>query len=61
MGDLLEKIAFSDVQSSTRSEDVVPTIKDCKYIASYNWLNRNTPTIVVPGRPSTPTFVDVRC
>lgn len=25
-------------------------IKDCEYVASYNWLDRETPTILVPGK-----------
>jgi hypothetical protein len=30
-------------------EDVAPRIKDVKYVASYNWLNGVSPTILVPG------------
>lgn len=28
-------------------DDVV--VKDCTYIGSYNWIKRETPTIIVPG------------
>lgn len=30
--------------------DVV--VKDCTYIGSYNWIKRETPTIIVPGKIS---------
>ena len=26
-----------------------PRIEDCEYVASYNWVDRGTPTILVPG------------
>ncbi|KAF2742813.1 hypothetical protein M011DRAFT_452333 [Sporormia fimetaria CBS 119925] len=26
-------------------------ISDCQYVASYNWLNDEVPTIVIPGKP----------
>jgi len=28
-------------------DDVV--VSDCSYIGSYNWVKRETPTIIVPG------------
>lgn len=27
-----------------------PNIADCKYVASYTWMDRATPTIMVPGK-----------
>ncbi|KAF3484284.1 uncharacterized protein GIQ15_03608 [Arthroderma uncinatum] len=32
-------------------EEVAPKIKDFEYIASYNWLDGKSPTILVPGSP----------
>ncbi|KAM5442081.1 hypothetical protein MferCBS31731_002910 [Microsporum ferrugineum] len=32
-------------------EEAAPKIKDVEYIASYNWLNGKSPTILVPGSP----------
>jgi len=31
-------------------DDVV--VKDCTYIGSYNWIKKETPTIIVPGSPN---------
>lgn len=27
-----------------------PTISDCEYVASYNWVDGKVPTILVPGQ-----------
>ncbi|KAF2813184.1 uncharacterized protein BDZ99DRAFT_438146 [Mytilinidion resinicola] len=35
-----------------------PTIIDAKYVASYSWLNKKSPTIVVPGAPPAWTPLD---
>lgn len=32
------------------TEEVEPKISDTKYVASYNWVNSRTPSILVPGR-----------
>ncbi|MCJ1245700.1 hypothetical protein MMC30_002904 [Trapelia coarctata] len=37
--------------SSGQFKDVVSTIAEAEYVASYNWLDKKTPTILVPGAP----------
>ncbi|KAF8847895.1 hypothetical protein BDZ45DRAFT_606740 [Acephala macrosclerotiorum] len=43
-------------------EEETPEIKDVKYVGSYNWLNTNSPVILVPGSPPawTPPAQDVK-
>lgn len=48
-GHLIGTIHLSDIRSHVQLRDPAPTIEDCVYIASYNWLNRKDPTILVPG------------
>jgi len=48
-GHLIGTINLSDIRSHIQFKDPAPTIEDCVYIASYNWLNRKNPTIIVPG------------
>ncbi len=50
MGDLLGTITLTELQSSVRFKDATLTITDCQYVASYNWLNRQKATILVPGQ-----------
>lgn len=49
-GELLRTITLSKIQSSPQFKDITPTIENCEYVASYNWLNKKRPTILVPGR-----------
>ncbi|MCJ1245108.1 hypothetical protein MMC30_002309 [Trapelia coarctata] len=51
IGHLIGTIRLSEVQSAVQLKDAAPTIEDCQYVASYNWLNRKNPTILVPGAP----------
>ena len=48
-GDLLGTITLNELQSSVRFKDAPLTITDCQYVASYNWLNGQEATILVPG------------
>jgi len=50
MGRPIGTIGLSEVQSAVQLKDAAPTIEDCQYVASYNWLNREKPTILVPGK-----------
>ena len=50
MGDLLGTITLTELESSVRFRDATLTITDCQYVASYNWLNRQKATILVPGQ-----------
>lgn len=58
MGDLLETITLTELQSSVRFKDLTPTITDCQYVASYNWLNGGKANILVPGQYSKEAFAD---
>ncbi|PYI04382.1 hypothetical protein BO78DRAFT_431434 [Aspergillus sclerotiicarbonarius CBS 121057] len=40
-----------DTNPSTEDNNNNPKITNCTVIASYNWLNRKSPTITVPGVP----------
>ncbi|KAH8623573.1 hypothetical protein IG631_22052 [Alternaria alternata] len=46
LGDLVKVFRSSDL--SLKPADLAE-ISNCKYVASYNWLNGKVPTIVVPG------------
>ncbi|KAL1795342.1 hypothetical protein ACET3X_007158 [Alternaria dauci] len=48
LGDLVKEFRSSDL--SLKPADLAE-ISDCRYVASYNWLNGKVPTIVVPGKP----------
>jgi hypothetical protein len=49
LGDLVKELHISDLglESIDRAK-----ISDCQYVASYNWLGDEVPTIVVPGNCS---------
>jgi len=42
----LQDIALPDVDAEAENVE----ISGCHYIGSYNWMNRDTPTIIVPGQ-----------
>ena len=44
-GELLASID----EHAVKSKITHPRISDCVYIASYNWVERGNPTILVPG------------
>jgi hypothetical protein len=46
LGDLVKEFHSSDL--SLKPIDLAE-IFDCQYVASYNWLNDEVPTIVIPG------------
>ncbi|TFK27639.1 hypothetical protein FA15DRAFT_144931 [Coprinopsis marcescibilis] len=45
-----ESLSTIDKPSATKSDEDI-RIKDCQYIGSYSWTDRETPTIIVPGAP----------
>lgn len=47
LGDLVKVFRSSDL--SLKPLDLAE-ISDCQHVASYNWLNDEVPTIVVPGK-----------
>ena len=52
IGDLIDELrgfdVFTAAQAGNNNDETVG-ITDCKYVASYNWLDREDPTILVPG------------
>ncbi|OJJ44976.1 hypothetical protein ASPZODRAFT_39994, partial [Penicilliopsis zonata CBS 506.65] len=51
LGEILATISETDLIEAFSLEDVSTKIEDCETVASFNWLNRADPTIVVPGEP----------
>lgn len=49
LGRLLETFRTSDLKTKDGESTDAPVISDCQYVASYNWLNEEAPSIVVPG------------
>jgi hypothetical protein len=49
LGGLVKELRSSNL--SLKPIDVAE-ISDCQYVASYNWLSDEVPTIVVPGKTS---------
>lgn len=50
-GTRLEKIRPQDLQSRDTDETHSAKIEDCRYVASYSWVDElEKPTIVVPGK-----------
>ncbi|KAF1851482.1 uncharacterized protein K460DRAFT_298555 [Cucurbitaria berberidis CBS 394.84] len=52
LGKLLQTLQASDLIPEQNGLSHKAAITDCQYIASYNWLNNSTPTIIVPGKPA---------
>lgn len=46
----LGEIASDDVHSSLAFTGMNLRIEDCDFVASYSWLDRTKPTILVPGK-----------
>ncbi|CAG5138526.1 uncharacterized protein ALTATR162_LOCUS381 [Alternaria atra] len=59
LGDLVKEFRSSDL--SLKPADLTE-ISGCQYVASYNWLDDEVPTIVIPGKPPqwTPLHVPQR-
>ncbi|EAA61292.1 hypothetical protein AN7245.2 [Aspergillus nidulans FGSC A4] len=64
VGPLLSTITREDLDSNITSSSgkEFSMITDCRLVGSYNWLNRKSPTILVPGAPPewTPTGTSER-
>ena len=56
LGQLLQSFYDYDFKAEKEKIDFEPLIVDCQYVASYNWLNHKTPTIMVPGKVSSMIF-----
>ncbi|EUC41435.1 hypothetical protein COCMIDRAFT_8863 [Bipolaris oryzae ATCC 44560] len=51
LGDLFHTISASDLDVGANTTSHSTEISGCEYVASYNWTNETSPTIVVPGKP----------
>ncbi|KAK6496367.1 hypothetical protein TWF481_002392 [Arthrobotrys musiformis] len=53
LGNLVTKITTKDIDLTASDDTLSATavISDCEYVASYNWMNENASTIMVPGKP----------
>lgn len=49
LGPLLISLTKSDFDEDAKKHESQSVITGCKAVASYNWLDRSEPTIVVPG------------
>lgn len=56
LGELLETVSISDLKLESNVSNTQGAIFDLKYVASYNWRNDATPTILVPGKSSLNMF-----
>jgi hypothetical protein len=55
LGPIIQSLSLDDLQKSTKhSSDA--RITDCKVLASYNWLDKRSPSIAIPGLPSSCLF-----
>ncbi|KAK1675041.1 geranylgeranyl pyrophosphate synthetase [Colletotrichum godetiae] len=50
-GPLVETISVADLSKSALGLESSARVTDCQLVASYNWLDRTTPSIIVPGAP----------
>lgn len=49
LGDLVARIDEDELVQSSDSFEASAKITDCEDVTSYNWLNREQPTILIPG------------
>ncbi|KAL9085437.1 MAG: hypothetical protein Q9165_007587 [Trypethelium subeluteriae] len=50
-GPILLKIEQRDVVASSNEDEGSSKITDLNYAASYNWLDKDVPTVKIPGKP----------
>jgi len=48
LGELMTTITMSDLLAEEKK--TTAKITDCQYVASYNWLSKAMPTILIPGQ-----------
>ncbi|KAK6330663.1 hypothetical protein TWF718_002860 [Orbilia javanica] len=53
LGNLVAKITTKDIDltASNGTLSAAAAITECEYVASYNWMNDSTSTIMAPGKP----------
>lgn len=49
LGKLIQTLAESDLERVVKPYVDKATIQDCSLVASYNWLGKTDPTMVIPG------------
>lgn len=49
LGELLATLKITDLGYAGHNSPIDATIKDCNYVTSYNWLDTESPTVVIPG------------
>lgn len=54
MGDTID---FIDWNSLKTTDPENARIVDCRHVASFNWLNKKMPTIVIPGKLVSGRFI----
>ena len=50
LGEVLAVMFPDDIENACESDDILPRIRNVQYLASYNWLNGKTPSILIPGK-----------
>lgn len=53
---LVHRIIAEEAWSQWGSKISSPKITDCEFVASYNWLQEDKPSIIVPGQYTSPEF-----
>ncbi|KAH7394504.1 hypothetical protein BKA66DRAFT_410580 [Pyrenochaeta sp. MPI-SDFR-AT-0127] len=51
LGQLLQTYHASDLTAGPKDLLLQASITGCEYVASYNWLCEETPTVIIPGKP----------
>lgn len=54
LGEILATIQLEDLESGKTETDNYARITNTQYLTSYNWINGNSPQIMVPGENSNP-------
>ncbi|KAI9766565.1 MAG: hypothetical protein M1839_004875 [Geoglossum umbratile] len=52
LGSVLATLNRKDLTVSADLNKHSAKVTDCEYVASYNWLNRGEPVVMVPGKPA---------
>jgi hypothetical protein len=49
LGELLTTFSNRDLNQTLAADGDAASIKNCEFVASYNWIDATAPTITVPG------------
>lgn len=52
-GRLITTLPYDTYYYSNNDPEFSPRIANCKFVASYNWVDDEQPTILVPGQSET--------